>query len=68
LEINECPLCGSNKGLDVGAVCVIPEYGSGATTTGMSGMVGQSVLPVVPAMCLHCGYQFLFNAVKLGIV
>jgi hypothetical protein len=54
--------------LNVGVICVIPEYGTGAMTAVMGGMVSQSALPVVPAMCVHCGYQFLFNAVKLGII
>jgi predicted Zn-ribbon and HTH transcriptional regulator len=68
LEINECPLCGSDEGLDVGAICGIPEIGPTAATVENWGReVARSYLPVVPAMCLHCGYQFLFNSVKLGI-
>ncbi len=69
LEINECPLCGSNEGVDVGEVCSMPEIGPSAQVVqGPTGAeIGRSNLSVVPAMCLHCGYQFLFNSVKLGI-
>lgn len=68
LEINECPLCGSDEGLNVGEVCVMEEHGSSAATIENWGKeVARSNLAVVPAMCLHCGYQFFFNARKLGI-
>lgn len=68
LEINQCPLCGSDEGIDLGEVCSMLEIGpSAAVMRGPAGEMGRSSLTVVPAMCLHCGYQFLFNSVKLGI-
>lgn len=68
VEINECPLCGSDDGLDVGEVCGMPEIGPTAATVENYGQeVARSNLAVIPAMCLHCSYQFFFNATRLGL-
>jgi DNA-directed RNA polymerase subunit RPC12/RpoP len=56
-----CPACGG-KILSFGSICDMREYHEGYY------IAGASAIPILPITCTNCGYTFMFNAIKLGIL
>jgi rubrerythrin len=54
VELHTCPVCGSDKGVHAGDICIIPTVGPSNDNPVLG----------VPLTCITCGYLFFFNAMR----
>lgn len=58
-----CPICG-NTGWQINDVMELRQYNHGNLIVG----AGSSIVPVIPIMCLECGYTVMFNAIQAQVI